>query len=409
MARLRNLFARRADPPEFEPSAGTAEGRDDAVLSDDDIRDLDSQPRPAGSEPRPSQLMVIDTVPGGRGDDVEDARVVEPRAAEQTRLPVVVKIEPPADEPPPKPREPDRVPIEAADRAEYAQTMFLDTADRSIGEILRQEHQLTAEQVEAVLEHQNRHGTRFGESAVTLGYVKGPDVVRALSRQFGYDYAPLAGRQPIGLTDDLVIANHPFSEVSEVIRDLRSQLLAGVLGPEAVPPRALALVSLSAGDGKSWFAANLAVSLSQLGARTLLVDANLRTPRQHAIFGLPEPKTGLSGILNRGHKADVLRPVRELPYLYLLPAGPVPPNPLEIVQGRGFADLLARLRTKFTHVIVDTPALDAGADARVLAARCGASVLIGRRHRSPLERLAEAARHLSKGDAQFAGLVLNDV
>jgi chain length determinant protein tyrosine kinase EpsG len=303
-----------------------------------------------------------------------------------------------------------RVAIDSAEETRFAHTQFLGHGNSLIGELLQQQGLLTAENIERVLAYQRETRARFGEAAVALGLVRGPDVLRALSLQFGYDYAPVTATQDAeSFSDELVVARHPFSRAAETIRDLRSELLSGPLSPDAAGHPALAVVSLDNGDGKTWLAANLAVSLSQLGAKTLLVDANLRNPRVHEIFRVDEPRGGLSGILMRNRRAEVLKPSRSLPNLHILPAGPVPPNPLETLQARGFMDLMHKLRQGFTHVIVDTPAASAGADARLVAARCGASVLVARKHKSAMGPLKDFAQLLGKGNAQFAGLVVNEI
>jgi chain length determinant protein tyrosine kinase EpsG len=280
-------------------------------------------------------------------------------------------------------------------------------AERSIGDLLIETGDLSADQVAQVLAHQQAHGTRFGESAVQLGLVRGESVMWALSQQHQYAYLPGAAHSD--LSDELVVAKHPFSEVAEAVRDARSALLAGVLDPDAKPRRALAITSPNVADGKTWFAANLAVSLSQLGARTLLIDADLRTPRLHDVFGLADDGPGLSTVLSGRVRASVMRPVRELKRLYLMPAGAVPPNPLELVQGPSFALLLRDLVGKFDHVILDTPAAEHGADCRVIAARCGAALAIGRRGRTQLDALQALVQQLGKGNMQFAGVVMNEV
>jgi chain length determinant protein tyrosine kinase EpsG len=299
------------------------------------------------------------------------------------------------------------MPLTAAGRPEFEPTQFAGGGDRSIGDLLIEAGDLSAEQVEQVLAHQRTHGTRFGESAVQLGLVRGESVMWALSQQHQYAYLPDATHHD--LSDELVVAKHPFSEVAEAVRDARSQLLAGVLDPDAKPRRALAITSPNVGDGKTWFAANLAISLSQLGARTLLIDADLRTPRLHELFGLEDARVGLSTVLSGRVRASVQRPVRELKRLYLLPAGAVPPNPLELVQGPGFGMLMRELILKFDHVVVDTPAAEHGADCRVIAARSGAALTIGRKGRSQLDALQALVQQLGKGHTQFAGVVMNEV
>ncbi len=433
-------FFRRADPapPPFASAADTVPQpppeQPTEVLAIDS-----SPPRPVRSA-RPLPDNVVDAEPlrearrkrsrkaaervpaAPRADNPPTAGEPPARARPEPRTRAESRAEP-RPEPRPEPRtkakvvevqpiplEPRRVPIDRPGEESFAPTLLLGAGGQMLGELLRQSGHLDAGQVAAILEYQRENRARFGEAAVALGFVKGPDVLWALSRQFGYDYTPAAtSEDAAAFSDDLVVAKYPFSRAAETVRDLRTELLTGVLSAEISPRCALAVVSLDGGDGKTWLAANLAVSLSQLGAKTLLVDANLRSPRLHQVFGLDFLRSGLSGILSRHQRAEVLRPTRALPNLYLLPAGAVPPNPLEILQGRRFAELLYKLRRKFTHVIVDTPPASAGADARLVAARCGASVLVARRHRSSLPALNELARLLGKGNAQFAGLVVNDI
>lgn len=275
--------------------------------------------------------------------------------------------------------------------------------DRSIGEILRRTNELSQEQVDQVLAYQRQHGLRFGEAAIALGHASDEDVMFALSQQFHYHYASVQQRQ---LDAELVMANQPFSFQSESFRAMRSQLLMRVFTGEE-PKRALAVVSPDIGDGKTFFCANMAVALSQLGGRTLLVDADLRGPRLHEVFGLANT-SGLSGILSGRAEANVILPVPDLPSLFLLPVGITPPNPVELVERPAFALLMRELVGKFDHVIVDTPALVYGADAGVIAAKCGAALVVARRGRSRVNRLQDLVAHLSDSPAKLAGVVMNE-
>jgi len=227
---------------------------------------------------------------------------------------------------------------------------------KTIGSIIRESHNLTADQVEKVLEHQRQTGLRFGESAVALGYVKREQVLWALSQQFEYPYDGNSIEAA-----ELFVGRTPFSEHAEVFRELRSQLIAGVFSGQQGPvPKALAVVSPDSGDGKTFFAANLAAVFSQLSGRVVLVDADLRGPRMHELFGL-RVEAGLSGALVGHTEIKVVRPVAALPNLFLLPAGVVPPNPLELLERPAFSLVLDELRSQFDHVIVDTSAASTGA------------------------------------------------
>jgi chain length determinant protein tyrosine kinase EpsG len=275
--------------------------------------------------------------------------------------------------------------------------------DRSIGDLIREARRLSDVQIEQILIYQREHGVRFGEAAVALNLADHDDVVWALSQQFHYPYAP-TGRK---LGAELVVAGAPFSDEAEAFRELRSQLLMGVLGPDE-QRRALAVLSPDVGDGKSYLAANLAVAFSHLGGRTLLVDADLRTPRQHEIFELGNDRPGLSGILSGRSETNVIQQAADLPSLYLLPAGTVPPNPLELLQRPAFGLLMHELLSKFDHVVVDTPAATHGSDSRVVATKCGAALVVGRRGTSRMQAMASLTNALSRGPVKLAGIVMNE-
>jgi capsular exopolysaccharide synthesis family protein len=144
-----------------------------------------------------------------------------------------------------------------------------------------------------------------------------------------------------------------------------------------------------------------------MGSRTLLVDADLRSPRLHQMFGLASASGGLSGVLSGRAETNVIRPIEALPSLYLLPVGVVPPNPLELVQGLAFDMLLNELTRKFDYVIVDTPAAEHGADARVIAAKCGASVAICHQGKTELKPMESLVASLKKVCPNFAGVIMN--
>jgi chain length determinant protein tyrosine kinase EpsG len=275
---------------------------------------------------------------------------------------------------------------------------------QSIGNIISTVKNLTDEQIEKVIAHQRQHGTKFGESAVALGFANTSDVLWALSQQFHYPYAPSGASN---VNAELVTANQPFEASAEFFRDLRSKLIENGVFSNG-KKRALAVCSLDRGDGKTYMAANLAVVLSQLGGRTLLIDADMRAPRLDELLGVTRTASGLSGVLAGREEANVIRPVDALPSLFLLPIGVVPPNPLELIQGRNFDLLLAEVLAKFDYVVVDTPASTYGADARVIAAKCGAAFLVARKGVTRSVELEKFAGQLSKTCDCFQGTVLNE-
>ncbi|MBL8345870.1 MAG: polysaccharide biosynthesis tyrosine autokinase [Rubrivivax sp.] len=277
--------------------------------------------------------------------------------------------------------------------------------ERLIGALLDAKAALGSEKVEQILDFARSKGLRFGEAAVALGLVSQDQVLHALSEQFGYAYSSEERRQ---LMPELVGLNQPFSMQAEAFREIRSQLMARLFSHTSGQPRpALAVVSPASGDGKSFFSANIAVSLAQVGGRTLLVDADLRGPRQHELFKL-ENKTGLSSVLV-GHVAtDVIQAVPDVANLFVMPVGITPPNPLELIERPAFGVLIRELTAKFDHVIVDTPAMMYGVDAQVVAARCGAALVVARKDQSRVAALQQLVAALSQSTARVAGVILNE-
>ena len=272
-----------------------------------------------------------------------------------------------------------------------------------IGELLSDACGLGQQQIEQIVAYARRSGMRFGEAAVALRLVDRKDVLEALYQQFQYTPG-FPGQR--GKTE-LVAAADRFSEQAEAFRELRSRLLIEVMrdGPRC----ALAIVSPDAGDGKTYLAANLAVSFSQLGERTLLIDADVRTPRQHQVLGVPQNGVGLSSVLaGFSDAAALVHEVAGLPHLYFVPAGHIPPNPVELMQRPRFGQLVRELLEEFEHVIVDTPEAIRGPDARVIAARCGAALVVARKSRSRLAPLEGLLGALARGPAQIAGVVVNE-
>ncbi len=272
-----------------------------------------------------------------------------------------------------------------------------------IGQLIRGARKLNDAQIEKVIAYQRSSGLRFGEAAVALRLVERNDVLEALSVQFQYVPAVAPGQR----SSELVAAVDPFGEQAEAFRDLRSRLLLERWNE--APRCALAVMSPDMGDGKSYLAANLAVTFSQLRERTLLIDADLRTPRQHRLFGVETKGPGLSGALaGFAGTSELVHEVPGLPNLYLAPAGAVPPNPVELLQRPGFGALMHKLLQQFDHVLVDTPAAIRGADSRVIAARCGATLFVARTGRSRMAALEGLLSAVSRGPARVAGVVMNE-
>ena len=276
-------------------------------------------------------------------------------------------------------------------------------ADRSIGSIIAETRHLSSEQVSKILAHQHEHGIRFGEAAIALGFASTDDVLFALAQQFHYPYA--AEEQRIA-SPELVALNQPFGTQAEAIRAIRSQVMMRLFN-EGQGRRAIAVVSPNSGDGKTFFSANLAVALAQMGGRTLLVDADLRGPRQHKVFDI-ENHTGLSAILSARTGIKAIKTAPGVSNLFILPGGTTPPNPLELVERPAFSLLIRELLTKFDHVVVDTPAAIYGSDSAVIAARCGAALVVARKDKVRMSALQDLVATMAESPAKLAGVIVNE-
>ncbi|WP_306567659.1 polysaccharide biosynthesis tyrosine autokinase [Aquabacterium sp.] len=294
-------------------------------------------------------------------------------------------------------------PLQAEPHSGFQETQQF-SRDQSIGDIIRQANNLSPEQIEQILAYQREKGVRFGEAAVALGLANSDDVLWALAQQFHYPYAN-EGRT--NLNAELIVATRPFSEQAEAFRSIRSHLIMKMYSDEG-PRHALAVVSPENGDGKTFFAANLAVAFSQLPGRTLLIDADMRSPRLHELFNMEYRGGGLSAVLSGRAATNVIQSVRDLNNLFILPVGGTPPNPLELLERPAFELLIRELRTKFDRIIVDTPAASSGADSAVVAAKCGASLLLARRNHSSVDAMQNLLATVSMGSTRIVGTILNE-
>lgn len=275
----------------------------------------------------------------------------------------------------------------------------------SIGAILIDAGRLSVEDADRIHRAQKGQGKRFGDAAIALGLLTEEDIRFALASQFEYSYLAADDNS---LSHELAAAYEPSSPVVEQLRVLRSQLMLRWFNAES-RSEALAIVSPGQGEGRSFIAANLAIVFSQLGERTLLIDANLRTPRQHEIFKLGN-NGGLSEVLAaRASEAAVVVKIPALIDLYVLPAGAVPPNPQELLGRPTLAKALRSLSNDFDVVIMDTPAAGNYADAQTIAARAGSALMLARKNHSSFPDVVELSSSLRHSGATLVGSVLNDI
>jgi len=269
-----------------------------------------------------------------------------------------------------------------------------------IGQLLCAAGRLTNDDVTRVVLFQQERGLRFGEAAMELGLLDADDLQRALAGQFNFAYADVGTS---GLDASLYCAYEPFGAHAEAIRSLRSSL---TLRWFTEGRKALAVLGARAGAGCSTVAANLAIALSQAGMRTLLIDADLRAPRQHRLFGLTA-NDGLSNILaGRSTLAQTLVEVQPFSRLCVLSSGVAVPNPQELLSRPSFATLMRALSTSFDAVLVDCPPGLECADAQLIAARCGGCLLVATQHRTRIDDLQATRQRLEPSGALVLGAVM---
>ncbi|MDB5815490.1 MAG: epsG [Rhodocyclales bacterium] len=271
-----------------------------------------------------------------------------------------------------------------------------------IGAILMEDGRLSQHDTERVLHVAQERGLRFGEAAKRLKMLSEDDVQFALARQFDY-FRVTPGRS--ALSGEIIAAYDPNSAAAEGLRALRSQLMLRWFGASALH-QTLAVVSADRGEGRSWIAANLAVVFSQLGERTLLVDADLRNPRQHSLFGI-DNSVGLSALLSGRRAENCIHRIPQLRDLSVLPAGMLPPNPQELLSRPFFDMFLAEIRKQYDVILIDTPAAADNADAQTIAARAGCAVLVTQKDISRAARVRRVLSDIRETGAQVVGSVLS--
>ncbi|RMH01904.1 MAG: polysaccharide biosynthesis tyrosine autokinase [Chloroflexi bacterium] len=254
-------------------------------------------------------------------------------------------------------------------------------------------------------------------AAFVLEYID--DTVRSPNQLARLSGLPtLTGIAEIKMENDeskLVTAAFPRSPIAESFRVLRTAIQYAVM---ETPTRVLLVTSSVPEEGKSTTASNLAVVMAQAGLNVLLIDADLRRPSQHRIFDLPN-KRGLTTLLTQFNLADTSDNVHRLIQqtvqvthvegLQVLTAGPIPPNPSELLGSRKMQALLTVMATQFDMLILDSPPVLAVTDAAVLSVQAEGVLLVARAAQTRKDNLIQAIERLNEVHANILGCVLNDL
>ncbi|HWO06463.1 MAG TPA: polysaccharide biosynthesis tyrosine autokinase, partial [Methylomirabilota bacterium] len=221
------------------------------------------------------------------------------------------------------------------------------------------------------------------------------------------DGGPLgSGVEPSGGHGAFALVAHQATSsiLAEAFRNLRTSVVYAT--PDR-PPKTMLVTSLQQQDGKTSVSTNCAITLAQLGmGDVLLVDADMRHPDLHGILGVPQTP-GLSDLLVGGiGVTEVIRPTR-IPALYVIPAGPVPTNPTELLFSPRFTQALAALGERFAHIVIDTPPMLGVSDTLVLAPRVEGVILVLRHGHTGRDAAQRAVQMLGSVRARLLGVVLN--
>jgi len=208
-------------------------------------------------------------------------------------------------------------------------------------------------------------------------------------------------------TTALAMVGDVRSPIAEAYRHLRTSLLLSSAG---TPPKTILVTSSQPSEGKTTTAINTAFMLAQTGAEILIIDCDLRRPRLHAQFNLSNVR-GLTNCLS-GDADDlesIIQTYDKQPNLKVLPSGPIPPNPAELLGSDEMRGLLTRLSQKFTHIIVDSPPAISFTDASILSTFVDGVILVVHGGRSSRAVVRRAKQQLLDVGAHIFGVVLNNV
>lgn len=206
-------------------------------------------------------------------------------------------------------------------------------------------------------------------------------------------------------SDKLITHLDPRSPVSEAYRTLRTNIQFSSLDK---PIRTLLVTSSGPEEGKSTTIANLAITIAQTGSRVILVDCDLRRPSQHRIFGLHN-NFGLTNLVLDEAREDLFAQETSVPNLRLLSAGPLPPNPSELLGSRRMEEIVKLLLHDADMILFDTPPVIAVTDAAVLARKVDGVLLVIKASQTKRDHARKARQQLDRVNANLIGVVLNNV
>ena len=285
--------------------------------------------------------------------------------------------------------------------------------------------QLSTDGVAQISAQMEQSGRSFSEAALQLGLITpldledarawarrpvsrgGPGLVEAAIEKMsgrGRRILSRIGHQ-VQPGRNLVIVHEPYSPRSEKLRALRTELMLLAHGSSRAV--SIAIMSPLPGEGRSQIAAELAVAFAQLGRSTLLVDADMRRPRQHQLFEAADGLRGLAQAIAQ-RNSPYMHAVQGFEQMHLVTSGGTAPNPLELLSDTHFRKLLGEWNNQYHFVIIDTPAVANYADGLAVATVAGRALVLSRAAHTPYSAVKELLRRLATAESQLIGAVLNN-
>jgi succinoglycan biosynthesis transport protein ExoP len=212
-------------------------------------------------------------------------------------------------------------------------------------------------------------------------------------------------REPRSSPPELIVHDRPLSGIAEAARSVRTNLL--FMNPDR-PYKKLLVSSAAPSEGKTTVACCIAIASAQGGQRVCIIDCDLRRPRLHRVFGRVGDAGVTSVLVGEATLDEVIKPT-VVHNLWSIPAGPLPPNPADLLQSERFARLLNDLADRFDRIVIDSPPLVAVTDSAIISRLADGTVFVVRAFKTSKHLSAQGLRSLRDVDAPVVGAVLNAV
>lgn len=204
---------------------------------------------------------------------------------------------------------------------------------------------------------------------------------------------------------DLYVHQHPTSRIAECCRSLRTNILFSAADRKI---KTIVVSSANPREGKTTSVIYLGTTIAQSGQRVLLVDTDMRRPRLHVSLGVSR-KTGLSNLIVGDEDYDKVIHSTEIPNLFVLPCGPLPPNPAEILMSHRFETVLAELASRYDLIILDSPPLNVVTDAVILSKQSDGVILVAHADKTLREELKRSAKQIKSVNGKIFGVIVNAI